>query len=208
MDVSVGHPRDGCRVKGAKRSAAGWTRALWRLHLLSLLFAAAVTAVAVHSNPTSQLSILLVGLWVTVAVAATIRLYTERRGVRMTATDTPTPAFTVEAVNAALDAAVAKRGADYVYQEEFGGQCRNVRWKDGARVPGCIVGEVLHSSFGFPLEALEACGQFAASTVRDLLGISNSAKAVDLLVRAQVAQDEGMPWGRAVQQARGAMPSS
>lgn len=119
--------------------------------------------------------------------------------------------FDVPEVLVALEAAVAERGADYVY--DYGstpsGNCVYVG-SDGT--PSCIVGVAL-SKLGVSVETLKAEGQTGAAGGRtpfnaiaigsrsDLAALLTPA-AVNVLAAAQFRQDSGESWGEALNAAR------
>lgn len=110
-----------------------------------------------------------------------------------------------ENVAEALLAAVKKRGADYRYQSEFGKLCLYVVGKEPERKPGCIVGEVLHSSFGVPLDTLDRFPDMIIPGVLNSLAqegvLTFTGAAKNMLWAAQMAQDYGSTWGTALDKA-------
>jgi hypothetical protein len=115
-------------------------------------------------------------------------------------------------VNELLDAAVAEKGADYVYQDPDGRRGGEVdedgcpaavtcRYVHGDK-PGCIVGNVLHRA-GVSLSALrDEEGVGAYNSMFERLYVSMPTHASDLLAHVQDRQDVGVPWGDAVREAR------
>lgn len=99
-----------------------------------------------------------------------------------------------------LAEAVAEKGEDFVYVDEFGQQadesgyvrCHYVHGDQ----PGCIVGNVLHRA-GVPLDEL---GAYEAQNAGDLFQglFVAEGEAVRLLNAVQSRQDLGVPWGEAL----------
>lgn len=105
-----------------------------------------------------------------------------------------------------LDEAVAEKGADYVYTNAKGEQpsafkgvdCSNLHpLEDGTWVPGCIVGTVFANVIG--VENVPAEG--SASSTNEEVGEPFDHNSERLLLRTQMRQDQGVPWGQAVQMA-------
>lgn len=120
--------------------------------------------------------------------------------------------LTPDNVIAALEQAVEKKGADYIYTDEIeeGGYCYV---ENG--VPSCIVGHVLISLGVDPL-AFDALvldsridaefGQQSLNTskfnhIAYRLPINVSEPLISALRSAQSSQDAGLPWGRAAAEA-------
>lgn len=117
--------------------------------------------------------------------------------------------LTVEQALAALDAAVADKGADFRYRASWAVGCRYFHGSE----PGCIVGHVLHQ-YGVGRDDL--CGLWDSAVgaevdmnvsygirslrVAGLLDIDDRTESV--LTSAQDAQDCGETWGEAVQNAK------
>lgn len=119
--------------------------------------------------------------------------------------------LTREAALELLDAAVADRGADYVYINPYGespsrGGENNVdcyNYDPDTLAPSCIVGHAFHAVLGEEIRRLRA--QSSAGQL-DSYFATEEARAV--LTRAQVVQDHGGTWGEAVVAARrGEMPA-
>lgn len=107
-------------------------------------------------------------------------------------------------VLAAVDAALAERGADYVYSNPYAStattpamSCLYVHGEE----TGCLVGNVMHR-LGVPLDALQRWEGVRASTVMRRaeadLGIVVPAWSRYMLSRAQAQQDHGEEWGEAI----------
>lgn len=100
-------------------------------------------------------------------------------------------------VTKALRDAVKARGADYVYHDHFGNACFYVV----DQKPACLVGEVLATGFGIPIDVLDEL-ETTADDVLDILQsrgvLTYTSDAADMLMRAQEYQDLGEPWGEAV----------
>jgi hypothetical protein len=95
-----------------------------------------------------------------------------------------------------LDRAVAEKGEDYIYPGSLGnGACWYTR--DGR--PDCIVGHVLFWKGVTPeqLERLEGTSAFGLDGWLEL-----DEKTSQLLWKTQQRQDSGVPWGRAVAEAK------
>lgn len=102
------------------------------------------------------------------------------------------------AFTAAMRAAVAERGEDYVFPNEWkdgASQCRYVQ-PDGDG-PACLIGVALHR-LGVPLDALldqEGC---SASHVVGAVASGVTYAAARAANKAQEAQDIGATWGAAL----------
>lgn len=108
--------------------------------------------------------------------------------------------ITVEGVKAELQKALEVRGEDYVYPK-VDGYCNYVR--DGE--PSCLVGVVLHA-LGVPVERLEKADRFpvggksAGALMRELdaEGWTIPHEVRWIFANVQDEQDNGVPWGIAV----------
>jgi hypothetical protein len=122
-----------------------------------------------------------------------------------------TRVYDVPEVLAALEAAVAKRGADYVYEDEYGvrlgardgdgnslaDECRYVHNRDTAKAtPGCIVGQVFYDLTGRLVPAGVEHTTPRGPAFEDLGLFTRPAREV--LARVQMLQDDGNTWGRAL----------
>lgn len=114
-----------------------------------------------------------------------------------------------------LEEVVAAKGADYVYSSEesveesvrdsaYDGSCRYVHHlSDGSKVPGCIVGTLLHDKFGVSIAGLMSEeGKSATYAVPFLLPEKFTSTTLDMLSAVQINQDGGMTWGEAVENVR------
>lgn len=117
--------------------------------------------------------------------------------------------LTLERTNELLDAAVAEKGADYIYTDTRG--FRAAPGSDGADCqyvhgnrPGCLVGNVLHRA-GVELERLLQVEGFGVGDVdfQEYLDVTCDEGVLDLLSEAQQRQDGGDTWGDSVAYARG-----
>lgn len=105
---------------------------------------------------------------------------------------------------------VAEAGGDFVYKNEEG--YRNIcwYWHSGAGKPGCVVGRVLHRH-GWSqadLVKIEGLAIEVAENTHEELGDSlgfihgNVTEDAQRVLRvAQMAQDDGSPWGEALAKA-------
>lgn len=118
-----------------------------------------------------------------------------------TETESPKPVRLNKAnVTKALKDAVKARGRDYVYADEFGSACYYVV----DQKPACLVGEVLATSFGIPIDVLEPLDTTAEDVLDTLQHdgvLTCTPTAVDMLMRAQRVQDEAESWGEALDSA-------
>lgn len=111
--------------------------------------------------------------------------------------------ITKDAALEALRSARDKRGPSYTYPRPY--ECVYVEDDGGECVPSCIVGEALVSSFGIDpkllaeFNAINAIGLFPTLEERGV--IRADYDAVRAFQRAQEAQDVGVPWGGAVEEA-------
>jgi hypothetical protein len=97
-----------------------------------------------------------------------------------------------------LDRAVAEKGEDYIYPRSAGeAECLYV--EDGQ--PSCIVGHVLFWK-GLTLERIESIEGMSAFALNDYDWLDLDEKAEALLWKTQSRQDSGVPWGRAVAEAK------
>lgn len=107
-----------------------------------------------------------------------------------------------------LKRAVAERGEDYIYPKknvgsEVGGGCRN--WHPETDSPGCIIGLIAYYILGE--KAKQVCVSegmlYAVSiTLFKTLDISMSDEVSNYLSEIQSAQDNDIPWGRAIQEVK------
>lgn len=105
----------------------------------------------------------------------------------------------------ALNEAVAMRGHGYKDKDAMSGAtCRNVlQREDGTWTPSCIVGTAL-VWLGVPVEwfaeneCFSSSAYIVTSKLRESRLFSFEADAADLLVEAQVRQDNQATWGDAV----------
>lgn len=94
--------------------------------------------------------------------------------------------------DALLSRALVENGIDHVYvKEQYGGNCKN--FHEG--VPACIIGHAL-SYLG--LKATDVPEASIASVWQDLM-LDIDADALDLWKFTQAKQDNGAPWGEAVE---------
>jgi len=108
---------------------------------------------------------------------------------------------------ALLDRAVEEKGADYVYpegeRENWGGRenlCSYYTKRGGEVVPSCIIGHVV-DYLGLRKKFLAKREQYEGgpgTSILRTLGVPLTAKAEALLDEVQTQQDEGRPWGDAV----------
>jgi hypothetical protein len=109
---------------------------------------------------------------------------------------------------AALEVAVADRGADYTYQKNPGPIPRSkegmVCYYAHVDCPGCIVAHVLHQ-WGVSLATLsklDGVGTISDIAAFHLLPVPMTPEAVAVLRTAQYHQDIYETWGDAVKAAR------
>lgn len=132
-------------------------------------------------------------------------------------TEQEIPVLDTERALALLDAAVADRGADYIYTPPWGEAVVNgdgtlcLYWhrsavdSSDAGQPGCIAGHVYHAA-GVSGEWLSRNERIDATTVGQrlndttILAVTEGARYI--LNVAQSEQDAGVPWGEAVAYAR------
>lgn len=116
--------------------------------------------------------------------------------------------FTLNDVITALDAAVAERGADYVYPRDrdgwttFTGACV-YQLADGK--PACIVGEVLHRldpELVPPPECVNDAMTFIEEAIPEAFEAGDLRNIATLLRVAQAHQDSGESWGRSAEEAK------
>lgn len=116
--------------------------------------------------------------------------------------------ITLQDARDAVDAAIASRGEDYVYQSETEMECTYV--KDGK--PDCGVGVCLIESWGVPLEffygtypvggiELNRNSQDFSQMFRSIPGLTFELDAVTFLIAFQRVQDMNFTWGEARQKA-------
>jgi hypothetical protein len=106
-------------------------------------------------------------------------------------------------VLAAAEAAVAEKGADYVYakpKDAVGMSASECLYVHGEEA-GCLVGNVLHR-LGVPLSTLRDCegvhAIVALGRVEERDRIILPAWSKSMLIRAQAQQDNGETWGDAL----------
>lgn len=101
----------------------------------------------------------------------------------------------------ALREAVRKRGADFVYPEEWTNSLGNCEYVVNGE-PACIVGEVLHS-LGVPLSRLKPNNSVANKLFQlEHAGVLVYTQGAMRVLRvAQRVQDAGLPWGVTVKKA-------
>jgi hypothetical protein len=111
--------------------------------------------------------------------------------------------ITLDEAKELLARAVKEKGADFVYKPLTSmGRSQCAYFDPEDRCPSCMVGYVL-SYKGVTYEALDATGS-VVTEVQDLveeghLRVDNETLA--LLTVAQVEQDQGQTWGRALEEA-------
>lgn len=113
---------------------------------------------------------------------------------------------------ALLERAVQEMGADHVYQRVHGefdriGEATMCAYQHDGR-PSCIVGHAL-SYAGVTIEQLREMDEAADEVTSvealygdDLLPVEMTDDAVTVFEAAQQAQDNGAPWGEALEAAR------
>lgn len=112
--------------------------------------------------------------------------------------------ITLQDARDAVDAAIASRGEDYVYQSETGMECTYVRLAK----PDCGVGVCLIESWGVPLEFFDetyTVGGFELNRnsqsfdqMRHFIpGLTFETDAVTFLTAFQRVQDLDSTWGEA-----------
>lgn len=119
----------------------------------------------------------------------------------------PAVTLTFEETVALLRRAQGAKGKDYVYERQ------PIVDSEGMATSGCVyftedgpsckVGHILHYK-GVTFEDMEAMGQNCTTNVSEL--VAEKRLVVDLrteglLTLVQEKQDEGMPWGRALEEA-------
>lgn len=131
-----------------------------------------------------------------------------------------------ERAMALVNQAIEERGEDYVNPKYLPGTSNSTGWVDSESwvqaeestnegackyvingTPSCIVGYVLHHA-GIPVETMEEFDQLSSLAgavmsrleYRGLLKLEGSAYA--LLSQLQAFQDDGKPWGLALERAR------
>lgn len=117
-----------------------------------------------------------------------------------------TKQFDVPQVLAALEAAVAERGKDYVYENEAGNRkdCLYVHHRGEVNEqPGCIAGQVYFDLTGklVPSELEVGLVDFGPTDEWVEDG-TFTLDALRVLGAAQIHQDDGKPWGIALHEAR------
>jgi hypothetical protein len=113
--------------------------------------------------------------------------------------------LTYETALDALEKAVADRGEEYVYPRQgtdTNSSC--LYWHKNEQAPGCLVGLALHQ-LGVSAEVLESFGpagiRMLAPSLPHLSGVEMSPAALELMSKVQCYQDQGMPWGSALDRA-------
>lgn len=110
--------------------------------------------------------------------------------------------ITYEMAKDLLQRAVEERGEDYVYPRASSpGGC--VYFEDDG-TPSCIVGHVL-AYLGYTKDDIEDFNDQSVGAVSDAAPMDFQARW--LLRDAQIRQDQGTPWGRAVSEAIASMES-
>lgn len=108
-----------------------------------------------------------------------------------------------------LTAAMLTKGPDYVYRPEGGdgdSTCANfVECDGGGYVPSCLVGHVWHALGLTPETCADDRNSGAllhapANAVIDRFLLKVTPKAKAMLAATQYAQDQGLPWGKAIEQ--------
>lgn len=113
--------------------------------------------------------------------------------------------LTKNAVQEALDKAIAERGADYRYTDTHKDGCYYAEWDEATEVPApsCVVGFVVdaidHEAFEALARTEASEGTFSAPELVEYeLGIAfEDGDIQEALSLAQQAQDEGLTWGQA-----------
>ena len=115
-----------------------------------------------------------------------------------------TPAKAVELV----EQAVARRGNDYVYPEDWKNpETNRCRYLNEDGTPACIVGDIFAAEGWFWGQAETVIhSEVNYSSMRDLLTLLGkegelSENVIDVLEAAQSAQDHGDTWGTALTKA-------
>ena len=110
--------------------------------------------------------------------------------------------LTKNAVQEALDKAIAERGADYVYDSSNG--CHYADWAEVTEVPApsCVVGFVVdaidHETFEAVAQYEASEGTFAVPELAEYgLAQFEDEDVQQALALAQEAQDDGLTWGQA-----------
>lgn len=101
-----------------------------------------------------------------------------------------------------LEAAVAERGADYVYPRTFDGTGPSCVYVRGGK-PACLVGLAMTKA-GVPIEQLAGWDTRFESDAHSVL-VDDGLAAVDvaeMLAAAQSVQDDGGTWGEALDAAK------
>lgn len=110
--------------------------------------------------------------------------------------------LTAEVAREHLVAAIDKRGADYTYPESeklAGGMCAYLAYDEAGQPtgPSCIVGDML-VQLGVEPQHIAPLEGKSADTVLRRLEIEYEHGVDFALAEAQMAQDEGKPWGKAL----------
>ena len=116
--------------------------------------------------------------------------------------------ITLQDARDAVDAAIASRGEDYVYQSETEMECTYVRLAK----PDCGIGVCLIESWGVPLEFFDGTytvgglelnrnSQDFSQMFRSIPGLTFELDAVTFLIAFQRVQDMNFTWGEARQKA-------
>jgi hypothetical protein len=114
--------------------------------------------------------------------------------------------YTLEQTKALLDAQVAKKGADFIYQAPdestrpnvAGGVCL---YYNDDNTPGCIVGHVL-ADIGYGPNAVN---EGAGASSLPVIKLAFDGDSQTLLDCVQESQDAGSSWGEAVEGVYAAM---
>lgn len=113
--------------------------------------------------------------------------------------------ITVEQFTAAMEAAVAERGADYVYPapvekghpDDYHNAAGTCMYQTSDGAPACIIGVALSK---IDPSLMPAYGDtFGASAVIHRLTDGNSYELPEAAGAAQDAQDQGKTWGEALE---------
>lgn len=100
-----------------------------------------------------------------------------------------------------LNALVIDKGEGYVYTDEY---TNCVNWDANTGEPRCIVGHVVAAKRWVPVLDVGMLSDFGGCAVETLvtgLRIDLDRRTLDLLRNVQGDQDQGVPWGRAVEAA-------
>lgn len=109
-----------------------------------------------------------------------------------------------------LEKAVASRGADYIYKpindSGFGGCVYVTEDEKGNLTPSCLIGFALAEA-GVSLAALEVHNTSVVNTITrylaDSYDVEITDEAINIFRTAQALQDDGEPWGKALEVGKG-----